>query len=42
MENTRGDFWRLAWEQQSAVILMLTGLEENGQVIDESFRPRVR
>ena len=32
MNHTREDFWQLAWEQQAQVILMLTGLEENGIV----------
>ncbi|ELT93027.1 hypothetical protein CAPTEDRAFT_180338 [Capitella teleta] len=32
MEHTREDFWRLMWEQQAQVILMLTGLEERGQL----------
>jgi len=32
MEDTVSDFWRMIWEQQSKVILMLTDLEENGVV----------
>lgn len=30
MSNTVDDFWRMIWEQQSKVILMLTHLYENG------------
>ncbi|CAH0553672.1 unnamed protein product [Brassicogethes aeneus] len=30
MANTVDDFWRMVWEQQSKVILMLTQLFENG------------
>ncbi|KAK5649406.1 hypothetical protein RI129_000435 [Pyrocoelia pectoralis] len=30
MQNTVEDFWRMVWEQQSKVILMLTHLFENG------------
>ncbi|KAF5300792.1 hypothetical protein FQR65_LT09095 [Abscondita terminalis] len=30
MQNTLEDFWRMIWEQQSRVILMLTHLFENG------------
>lgn len=30
MSNTVDDFWRMVWEQQSKVILMLTHLYENG------------
>lgn len=32
LEGTRGDFWRMMWEQQSRVIIMLTDLEEQGLV----------
>lgn len=30
MQNTVEDFWRMIWEQQSKVILMLTHIFENG------------
>jgi protein tyrosine phosphatase len=30
MQNTVDDFWRMIWEQQSKVVLMLTHLFENG------------
>ena len=33
LEDTRGDFWRMIWEQQSRVVIMLTDLEEQGLVI---------
>lgn len=32
MQNTIDDFWRMVWEQQSKVILMITQLFENGIV----------
>lgn len=35
MQATVNDFWRMIWEQQTKVILMLTDLYENGVV---SFR----
>lgn len=31
--NTLNDFWRLVWEKEVHVIVMLTQLEEKGQVI---------
>ncbi|CAH1795882.1 unnamed protein product [Owenia fusiformis] len=30
LEDTVNDFWRMVWEQQSQVIIMLTDLEEHG------------
>ena len=32
LEETCGDFWRMVWQEQSTVIVMLTGLEEGGLV----------
>ncbi|XP_063432359.1 uncharacterized protein LOC134714762 [Mytilus trossulus] len=31
LSSTAGDFWRMVWEQQSRVILMLTDMDERGQ-----------
>ncbi|XP_046559064.1 tyrosine-protein phosphatase non-receptor type 7-like [Haliotis rubra] len=30
LDSTVADFWRMVWEQQSRVIIMLTAMEENG------------
>lgn len=32
LQNTVDDFWRMIWEQQCRVVLMLTNLYENGIV----------
>lgn len=32
MQNTVEDFWRMIWEQQSKVVLMITHLYESGVV----------
>lgn len=36
MQSTVEDFWRMVWQQQAKVILMLTALNENGVVSEES------
>jgi protein tyrosine phosphatase len=37
MSHTAADFWRMVWEQQSRVILMLTEMDERGQVWKTNF-----
>ena len=32
MENTVNDFWRMIWDYQSRVIVMLCKMQEDGQV----------
>ena len=32
MKNTVGDFWKMMWEQKSTAIVMLTQLQEDGEV----------
>ena len=32
LQGTVEDFWRLVWEQQSAVIVMLTNVKERSRV----------
>jgi len=36
---TFGDFWRMVWEQDTAVIVMLTKLSENGYVKADKYWP---
>lgn len=39
LSNTIGDFWRMVWEQQSRVIMMLMAVNEASQPRDPSYVP---
>ncbi|XP_048731767.2 uncharacterized protein LOC125648822 [Ostrea edulis] len=39
LSNTIGDFWRMVWEQQSRVIIMLTAVNETSQPKDAAYIP---
>ncbi|XP_055274751.1 receptor-type tyrosine-protein phosphatase V-like [Moschus berezovskii] len=39
LKKTLGDFWRLVWEQQIRVVVMLTVGMENGRVLCEHYWP---
>ncbi|XP_039739530.1 receptor-type tyrosine-protein phosphatase V-like [Pteropus medius] len=39
LKKTLGDFWRLVWEQQVRIIVMLTVGMENGRVLCEHYWP---
>lgn len=42
LPGTVADFWRMVWEQDSAIIVMLTNLEESRRVSSEGEGERVR
>lgn len=39
LENTKADFWRMIWEQNSRVIIMATDLNENGLEVCIEYLP---
>lgn len=39
LAGTQADFWQMMWEQESATIVMLTPLEENGRVKCSKYWP---
>jgi len=39
LNSTCGDFWRMVWEQDVSVIVMLTKIHENGQVKADKYWP---
>lgn len=38
-QDSRGDFWRMVWERNSTIVVMLTGLMENGVQKCERYWP---
>ena len=36
LRNTVEDFWRMVWEQQSYILVMLTNVQERGKVSEIS------
>lgn len=39
LDHTVGDFWRMIWEQRTAVVVMLTGLHEGNIVKADKYWP---
>ena len=39
MENTVNDFWRMVWDYQSRVIVMLCRMKEDGKVSTRLYNP---
>jgi len=39
LSSTFGDFWRMVWEQDVSVIVMLTKIQENGQTKADKYWP---
>ncbi|EDO35064.1 predicted protein, partial [Nematostella vectensis] len=40
MENTINEFWQMVWEQKCTAIVMLTELQDRGQIESELYWPR--
>ncbi|KAJ8394748.1 hypothetical protein AAFF_G00041030 [Aldrovandia affinis] len=42
LRNTQVDFWRMVWEQNVRVVVMVTACKENGRVLCEPYWPQER